>query len=70
MSALDIAREVFPALSDNELNYIIWNHTGYPAFWHIPRDGDTPEECLRTQLNKYREELLNADEQASSAAHT
>lgn len=70
MSALDIARQVFPGLSDEILNYIIWEHTGYPAFWHIPRDGDTPEECLRTQLNKYRKELLNADEQTSSAALT
>lgn len=31
-------------------DWIIWEHTGYPVFWNIPRDGATPEECMRTQV--------------------
>lgn len=50
MTAPALAKEYFPDLDDAALDNIIWNGTGFPNFWHIPRDGDTAEECLRTQL--------------------
>jgi len=34
-------------LTDDEAEYVIWEHTGFPAFWNIPDDGATPEECFR-----------------------
>lgn len=49
-SALDVAREYFPRMSDDRLDCILWEHTGFPFFWNIPKDGKTPEECLRKQL--------------------
>ena len=49
-TALDIARECLPGYSDDDLEIIIWEFTGYPAFWRIPEDGDTPEACMRKQL--------------------
>lgn len=55
MTALDIAREYFPDLPDNELDYIIWEHTGYPDFWQIGTDGNTREECFRTQLQRFKD---------------
>ncbi len=49
----EIFREYFPDASDEEMEHIVWGHTGYPAFWHIGRDGATPEECFRKQLATY-----------------
>jgi hypothetical protein len=39
-------------ISDDDIEYVIWTHTGYPAFWNS-NDGETPEECFRTQLNRF-----------------
>lgn len=40
-------------LSDDEVDYILWNRTGFPEYWDIPADGKTPEECCRKQLAEY-----------------
>ena len=32
---------------------IIWGYTGFPTFWRLGIDGDTPEECFKTQVNKF-----------------
>lgn len=45
-----IVREYFPGESDEFVDDVLWNETGYPYFWNIPRKGTTPEECLRYQL--------------------
>jgi hypothetical protein len=45
---MEIAREFFPYSSDRELDYIIWEKTGFPYFW--PDGSRTVEENLRTQL--------------------
>lgn len=42
---LDIASEYFPDASKDELDYILWEYTGFPCFFH----GDTETE-LRKQL--------------------
>ncbi len=60
---LAIAREYFPDLTDKELNSIIWSHTGYPHWWHIGKDGNTPEECFRTQLAKLKNDPNEARRQ-------
>jgi len=52
MTALEIAKEIFPDKSDEELDFIIWEKTGFPSFWNIPEEGKTPEECLRKQLRE------------------
>jgi hypothetical protein len=49
-SALDIAREYFPDYDDCGLDYVIWEHTGYPSFWH----GDDIEAEFRSQLEFYK----------------
>ena len=53
-TALEIAREYFPNASDETLDSIIWSRTGFPEFWNIPEDGNTPEECLRKQLQDFK----------------
>ena len=55
MTCLEIAREYFPEKDDEFLNYVISEETGYPSFWCIPQDGNTPEECFRKQLKEYAE---------------
>jgi hypothetical protein len=59
VSAIDIAREYFPGLSDQELLNIMWGKTGFPAFWNIPKDGNTPEECFRKQLADWKQHLAD-----------
>lgn len=53
-TAIDIAREVFPDLPNDELTPILWEHTGYPHWWAI-REGETIEDCLRRQLNQFKD---------------
>jgi hypothetical protein len=55
MTAQDIVRDYFPDASAEETEYIIWGHTGWPSFWNIPKDGATPEECFKKQLQDYKE---------------
>jgi len=55
MNALEIAREIFPDQGEEFLEFVIWEHTGFPGFWRIGIDGDTPEECLRKQLKDFRD---------------
>ena len=54
MTALQIVSDVAgKTIPDEEANFILWEYTGYPEFWHRGIDGDTPEECLRTQLKRH-----------------
>lgn len=55
MNLVDVVREYFPAATDNQAWYVLWECTGYPAFWDIPKSGATPEECLRKQLAEARD---------------
>jgi hypothetical protein len=49
---LDLARRYFPDLDDRHLDAILWECTGFPGFWHIPRDGRGAAQCLNTQLSR------------------
>jgi hypothetical protein len=51
MTWLDVAREVFPGKPDEYLDYVLWEHTGFPAFW---RTDDPIAEC-RSQMERYRD---------------
>ena len=51
----DLVREYFPNATDEECEFILWERTGFPSFWDIPEDGNTPEECLRKQLQEARD---------------
>jgi hypothetical protein len=56
MSAIEIvkdeAKKLGKTIDDRTADFILWGETGWPAFWDIPRDGKTPEECLRTQVRR------------------
>ena len=51
-TAADIVREFFPDANDRTVEFLLWEKTGFPIFWNIGPDGGTPEDCLRTQLNR------------------
>ena len=50
---LKIAQEYFPNCSDDELDYIIGDHTGFPVIWK----GDGREAEFRRQLEFYRDTI-------------
>jgi len=55
--ALEIYKEVFPEdsiLDQKEIHNILMEETGCPSFFNIPKDGNTPQECLKTQLNEFK----------------
>jgi len=54
-SWIDLVREYFPNISDEDADALLWEYTGFPCFWNIPKDGETPEECCRKQLAALRE---------------
>lgn len=49
--AIEIAREYFPSLSDDELGYIVWNGTGFPCFF----DERDFEAGIRKQLENLKQ---------------
>lgn len=55
-TAIKIAKEYLPDVTDDDLNCIIWGRTGFPSFWDVPKDGNTPEECFRKQFEKIKED--------------
>ena len=52
----DIIKEYFPDASDEFCEFVLWEKTEYPSFWNIPEDGNTPEECFRNQVFKFKDE--------------
>lgn len=43
--AKDVGKEFGKTLTNDQADYLLWNHTGFPSFWK----GDPVEEC-RAQL--------------------
>lgn len=48
-----IVREVYPGANDKLVNYILWEHTGYPSFWATR----SPEEECRQQVKDSAAEI-------------
>ena len=57
MTLADVVKEeclkVGVTVKDDDLEYIIWEQTGYPCFW--PDGTKTPEENFRTQVREWAE---------------
>jgi hypothetical protein len=60
MNPIEIVKEYFPDKPKSFLNHVLWEETGYPVFWNIPQDGNTPEECLRKQLQAFKDKIKEA----------
>ncbi len=60
MTPYELVREYFPAANDREVEFILWEKTGWPGFWE-PSDGKTTEECLRKQLGELKAERDKAN---------
>lgn len=48
---VDIVREYFPGVSNEEADGILWEFTGWPCFWE-----GAPEESMREQLAELKAE--------------
>lgn len=44
---------------------ILWDCTGFPAFWQIGRHGDHPIACCETQLRGWAKVAIRSKEHAS-----
>lgn len=68
MTVADVVREVAAefgrTLTDDQLEYVLWEETGYPCFW--PDSTKTPEENLRAQVREFfqkeRSPVVSLDE--------
>jgi len=57
MTYAEVVREYFPDASDEVVDFILWERTGFPGFWNILGDGETTEACLRKQLRDFQMEV-------------
>lgn len=55
MTWVELVKEYFPAVSDEEADYILWEKTGFPTFWLIPENGNTVEECCGKRLQELKD---------------
>lgn len=60
INAASIVREFFPNATSEQINNILWDYTGYPEFWDIPKDGWTATQCLRKQLRDLKSEATES----------
>jgi hypothetical protein len=59
VNIIQLASEVLGIAADTQvnieyLNYVAWEHTGYPSFYH----GD-PETYFRKQLEEYKAKFID-----------
>ena len=54
MTWMELVKEYFPEITDEEAEGLLWERTGFPCFWS-DSDGDTPETCCRKQLQELKE---------------
>lgn len=47
---IDLVKEYFPEVTDEEALGILWNYTGYPSFWY-----DDPTTTCREQLQHLKD---------------
>ncbi len=56
MTAIDLvieeATKAGVHLLRGEIEHVIWSMTGFPAFWNILSDGETPQDCFRKQVKE------------------
>ena len=43
----DVIREVWPKATDDECDFLLWEFTGWPSFWHTDYPDDEIRECMR-----------------------
>src|SRR3990167_3285833 len=63
MTYQGMVRRYFPNASDDEVEFILWEKTGFPCFWR----GD-PVRCLAQQLRRFKESLDKRDSQEKRRA--
>ena len=56
-TALEIAKDIFPEMTDAELQVAIWDKTGFPDFWRT----NDPLSEFKKQLMEYKKEIEGQD---------
>jgi hypothetical protein len=50
-------------LDDEGAEHVLWEETGWPAFWPIAAENRTPEACLRAQVREWAESAARPEPQ-------
>ncbi len=58
----EIVKEYFPDATDDEVEYILWEKTGFPCFFETA----DIEACFRKQLEDLKKEVLKKNEPGMS----
>lgn len=53
----EYVKKHFPDAPDSVVENIIWGLTGFPYFWHLGKDGDTPYQCFTKQVREVRAKM-------------
>lgn len=56
MTALQVAKEYLPGLTDEDLDHVLWTYTGFPEFFVLEPGETTIEPALRRQLRAYADD--------------
>lgn len=51
-----VVKEYFPGASEDLIEFIVWEKTGFPSFW-LTKDEEDAEGCFRRQLQEFSDEL-------------
>ena len=51
------AAKVGVTLTDEEVEHVLWEHTGYPCFWPIDELHPTPADAFRKQVIEWADSL-------------
>jgi len=65
-----LEQEGLADVTEDLAELILWECTGFPCFWQIGIDGDTPIQCLHTQLRGWAKvAVLSKDKASKILAH-
>lgn len=65
-----LEQEGLEGVTEDLAQLILWECTGFPCFWQIGVDGDTPIQCLHTQLRGWAKvAVLSKDKASKILAH-
>lgn len=54
MTWLELVKHYFPDATDDQADYILWEYTGFPEFWHLTKHYPTVIARCRKQLRELK----------------
>lgn len=54
MNWIQLVKSYFPDITDDQADFILWEYTGFPSFWHLTKEYPTPISRCRKQLRQLK----------------